>query len=170
MLCHAQKRSSATSNLLGADEIEWNYGILFRSIGYLEEFAINNLFDSFNGIRFVAERRVTDNLDFRLEPGLLLNKVNIRDASFEIPLIFKFHGVREEKNLNPYLIGGYTGKLASSRISHSAEIGSGIDFYLKISKISVGIRYQLNFSPDLKDIVMLGISVETKDGWKLYAR
>ncbi len=170
MLCHAQRRSSATSNLLGADDTEWNYGILFRSIGYLDGFEINNLYNSFNGIRFIAERKLTNNLDLRFEPGLLLDKVNIRDASFEAPLVFKFHRVREEKNFNPYLIGGYTSKLVSSKVFHSAEIGPGIDFYLKKAKVSFGLRLQLSFSPDLKDLVMFGISVETKDGVKLYAR
>ena len=170
MLCHAQKRSSATSNLLGADDIEWNYGILFRSIGYLDNFEINNLYNSFNGIRFIAERRITNNLDFRFEPGLLIDKVNIRDASFETPLILKFHRVREEQNFNPYLIVGYTNRLGSSRVFHSAEIGPGIDFYLNKSKISFGLRFQLSLSSDLEDVIMLGISFETKDGVKRYAR
>ena len=71
-----------------------------------------------------------------------------------------------------------------NKISHSVEFGFGIDFYLTKGKLGIHARLLnelRNYKSESENSlilaenikwrgIMLGVSFETKDGWKLYAR
>jgi len=126
-------------------------------------------------------------------------------AEIQLPILFKYQSYRNA-NFNPFIVLGYTPsiKLLNSKerkdindvivgmndhkISHSIEIGFGIDFYLTKGKLGIHARVLNELrNYDIKDVddpignsnlvenikwrgIILGISFETKDGWKLYAR
>lgn len=110
----------------------------------------------------------------------------------QLPLLIKYQGERHA-NYNPFILGGYLASYKTSqeleswtipyhRLMHSIELGAGVDFYLKKSKLALGVRMITPIVSDQKDsgisslkdfqskAVLFTISFETKDGWKLYAR
>jgi len=203
----AQKRHSYGLNLPGADQELWNFGILFNLTNYGTSYTIENppiyetAFNSFDriagGFRLVAEHRILERIDLRIEPGIILNRAAIGNpeggiTEVQLPLLIKYQGERHA-NYNPFILGGYLASYKTSqeleswtipyhRLMHSIELGAGVDFYLKKSKLALGVRIITPIVSDqkessigkLKDLksnaVLFTISFETKDGWKLYAR
>ena len=203
----AQKRHPSGLNLRGADAEPWSFGILFNLSNYGTSYTIENPpidkqelnihSEPGAGIRFVAERRLAHRLDLRVEPGILLDRAGIGNpdggiTEVQLPLLLKFQGQRHA-NFNPFLIAGYLGSLKTSqelenwavpykRVMHSVEAGAGIDFYLKKSKLGLGVRMNTPLASDQRKdkpsalsnlkskALVFFISFETKDGWKLYAR
>ena len=145
----------------------------------------------------VAEHRILERTDLRIEPGILLNRAAIGNpeggiTEVQLPLLIKYQAERHA-NYNPFILGGYLASYKTSqeleswtipynRLMHSIELGAGVDFYLKKSKLALGVRMITPIVSDqkesgtsaLKDLqskaVLFTISFETKDGWKLYAR
>jgi len=203
----AQKRHPSGLNLRGADQELWNFGILFNLTNYGTSYTIENLpidetslniFDGITGgFRLVAEHRILERIDLRIEPGIILNRAAIGNpeggiTEVQLPLLIKYQGERHA-NYNPFILGGYLASYKTSqeleswtipyhRLMHSIELGAGVDFYLKKSKLALGVRMITPIVSDqkesgisaLKDLqskaVLFTISFETKDGWKLYAR
>jgi hypothetical protein len=203
----AQKRHPSGLNLRGADQELWNFGILFNLTNYGTSYSIENLpidetalniFDGIaGGFRLVAEHRILERTDLRIEPGILLNRAAIGNpeggiTEVQLPLLIKYQGERHA-NYNPFILGGYLASYKTSqeleswtipynRLMHSIELGAGVDFYLKKSKLALGIRMITPIVSDQKELgssvlkdlqskaVLFTISFETKDGWKLYAR
>jgi len=203
----AQKRHPSGLNLRGADQELWNFGILFNLTNYgtsytienppIDEMALN-IFDGLaGGFRLVAEHRIIERTDLRIEPGILLNRAAIGNpeggiTEIQLPLLIKYQGERHA-NYNPFILGGYLASYKTSqeleswtipynRLMHSIEFGAGVDFYLKKSKLALGVRMITPIASDQKEsdmsalknlqskAVLFTISFETKDGWKLYAR
>ena len=203
----AQKRHPSGLNLRGADQELWNFGILFNLTNYgtsytienppIDEMALN-IFDGLaGGFRLVAEHRIIERTDLRIEPGILLNRAAIGNpeggiTEIQLPLLIKYQGERHA-NYNPFILGGYLASYKTSqeleswtipynRLMHSIELGAGVDFYLKKSKLALGVRMITPIASDQKEsdmsalknlqskAVLFTISFETKDGWKLYAR
>ncbi len=207
LFSQAQKRRPSGLNLKGADEELWNFGILFNLTNYGTSYTIENppinktslnIFDGIaGGFRLVAEHRILERTDLRIEPGILLNRAAVGNpeggiTEIQLPLLIKFQGERHA-NYNPFILGGYLASYKTSqeldswtipynRLMHSIELGAGVDFYLKKSKLALGVRILTPIVSDqkatatspLKDLqskaVLFTISFETKDGWKLYAR
>jgi hypothetical protein len=203
----AQKRHPSGLNLRGADQELWNFGILFNLTNYGTSYTIENplidetslnIFDGIaGGFRLVAEHRILERIDLRIEPGIILNRAAIGNpeggiTELQLPLLIKYQGERHA-NYNPFILGGYLASYKTSqeleswtipyhRLMHSIELGAGVDFYLKKSKLALGVRLITPIVPDQKDLgisslkdlqskaVLFTISFETKDGWKLYAR
>jgi len=203
----AQKRHPSGLNLRGADQELWNFGILFNLTNYGTSYTIENplidetslnIFDGIaGGFRLVAEHRILERIDLRIEPGIILNRAAIGNpeggiTEVQLPLLIKYQGERHA-NYNPFILGGYLASYKTSqeleswtipyhRLMHSIELGAGVDFYLKKSKLALGVRMITPIVSDqkesgisaLKDLqskaVLFTISFETKDGWKLYAR
>ena len=203
----AQKRHPSGLNLRGADEELWNFGILFNLTNYGTSYTIENplidetslnIFDGIaGGFRLVAEHRILERIDLRIEPGIILNRAAIGNpeggiTEVQLPLLIKYQGERHA-NYNPFILGGYLASYKTSqeleswtipyhRLMHSIELGAGVDFYLKKSKLALGVRMITPIVSDQKDsgistlkdlqskAVLFTISFETKDGWKLYAR
>ena len=203
----AQKRHPSGLNLRGADQELWNFGILFNLTNYGTSYTIENplidetslnIFDGIaGGLRLVAEHRILERIDLRIEPGIILNRAAIGNpeggiTEVQLPLLIKYQGERYA-NYNPFILGGYLASYKTSqeleswtipynRLMHSMELGAGVDFYLKKSKLALGVRMITPIVSDqkesgtsaLKDLqskaVLFTISFETKDGWKLYAR
>ena len=203
----AQKRHPSGLNLRGADQELWNFGILFNLTNYGTSYTIENppidetslnIFDGIaGGFRLVAEHRILERIDLRIEPGIILNRAAIGNpeggiTEVQLPLLIKYQGERHA-NYNPFILGGYLASYKTSqeleswtipyhRLLHSIELGAGVDFYLKKSKLALGVRIITPIVSDqkessistLKDLqskaVLFTISFETKDGWKLYAR
>ena len=203
----AQKRHPSGLNLRGADQELWNFGILFNLTNYGISYTIENplidenslnIFDGIaGGFRLVAEHRILERIDLRIEPGIILNRAAIGNpeggiTEVQLPLLIKYQGERHA-NYNPFILGGYLASYKTSqeleswtipyhRLMHSIELGAGVDFYLKKSKLALGVRMITPIVSDqkesgisaLKDLqskaVLFTISFETKDGWKLYAR
>jgi len=203
----AQKRHPAGLNLRGADQELWNFGILFNLTNYGTSYTIENplidetslnIFDGIaGGFRLVAEHRILERIDLRIEPGIILNRAAIGNpeggiTEVQLPLLIKYQGERHA-NYNPFILGGYLASYKTSqeleswtipyhRLMHSIELGAGVDFYLKKSKLALGVRMITPIVSDQKDsgistlkdlqskAVLFTISFETKDGWKLYAR
>ena len=203
----AQKRHPSGLNLRGADQELWNFGILFNLTNYGISYTIENplidetslnIFDgTAGGFRLVAEHRILERIDLRIEPGIILNRAAIGNpeggiTEVQLPLLIKYQGERHA-NYNPFILGGYLASYKTSqeleswtipyhRLMHSIELGAGVDFYLKKSKLALGVRMITPIVSDqkesgisaLKDLqskaVLFTISFETKDGWKLYAR
>ena len=203
----AQKRHPSGLNLRGADQELWNFGILFNLTNYGTSYTIENplidetslnIFDGIaGGFRLVAEHRILERIDLRIEPGIILNRAAIGNpeggiTEVQLPLLIKYQGERHA-NYNPFILGGYLASYKTSqeleswtipyhRLMHSIELGAGVDFYLKKSKLALGVRIITPIVSDqketgisgLKDLqskaVLFTISFETKDGWKLYAR
>ncbi len=207
LFSQGQKRHPSGLNLRGADEELWNFGILFNLTNYGTSYTIENppidetalnIFDEIaGGFRLVAEHRILERTDLRIEPGILLNRAAIGNpeggiTEVQLPLLIKYQGERHA-NYNPFILGGYLASYKTSqeleswtipynRLMHSIELGAGVDFYLKKSKLALGVRMITTIVSDqkesgtsaLKDLqskaVLFTISFETKDGWKLYAR
>jgi hypothetical protein len=203
----AQKRHPSGLNLRGADQELWNFGILFNLTNYGISYTIENplidetslnIFDgTAGGFRLVAEHRILERIDLRIEPGIILNRAAIGNpeggiTEVQLPLLIKYQGERHA-NYNPFILGGYLASYKTSqeleswtipyhRLMHSIELGAGVDFYLKKSKLALGVRMITPIVSDQKDsgistlkdlqskAVLFTISFETKDGWKLYAR
>jgi len=203
----AQKRHPSGLNLRGADQELWNFGILFNLTNYGTSYTIENppidetslnIFDGIaGGFRLVAEHRILERIDLRIEPGIILNRAAFGNpeggiTEVQLPLLIKYQGERNA-NYNPFILGGYLASYKTSqeleswtipyhRLMHSIELGAGVDFYLKKSKLALGVRMITPIVSDqkesgisaLKDLqskaVLFTISFETKDGWKLYAR
>ena len=203
----AQKRHPSGLNLRGADQELWNFGILFNLTNYGTSYTIENplidetslnIFDgTAGGFRLVAEHRILERIDLRIEPGIILNRAAIGNpeggiTEVQLPLLIKYQGERHA-NYNPFILGGYLASYKTSQeleswtisyhmLMHSIELGAGVDFYLKKSKLALGVRMITPIVSDqkesgisaLKDLqskaVLFTISFETKDGWKLYAR
>ena len=203
----AQKRHPSGLNLRGADQELWNFGILFNLTNYgtsytienppIDETALNSFDRIAGGFRLVAEHRILERIDLRIEPGIILNRAAIGNpeggiTEVQLPLLIKYQGERHA-NYNPFILGGYLASYKTSqeleswtipyhRLLHSIELGAGVDFYLKKSKLALGVRIITPIVSDqkessistLKDLkskaVLFTISFETKDGWKLYAR
>jgi len=203
----AQKRHPSGLNLRGADQELWNFGILFNLTNYGTSYTIENppidatslnIFDGIaGGFRLVAEHRILERIDLRIEPGIILNRAAIGNpeggiTEVQLPLLIKYQGERHA-NYNPFILGGYLASYKTSqeleswtipyhRLMHSIELGAGVDFYLKKSKLALGVRMITPIVSDQKDsgistlkdlqskAVLFTISFETKDGWKLYAR
>jgi hypothetical protein len=203
----AQKRHPSGLNLRGADQELWNFGILFNLTNYGTSYTIENppidgtslnIFDGIaGGFRLVAEHRILERIDLRIEPGIILNRAAIGNpeggiTEVQLPLLIKYQGERHA-NYNPFILGGYLASYKTSqeleswtipyhRLMHSIELGAGVDFYLKKSKLALGVRMITPIVSDQKDLgistlkdlqskaVLFTISFETKDGWKLYAR
>ena len=203
----AQKRHPSGLNLRGADQELWNFGILFNLTNYGTSYTIENpsidetalnIFDGIaGGFRLVAEHRILERTDLRIEPGILLNRAAIGNpeggiTEVQLPLLIKYQGERHA-NYNPFILGGYLASYKTSqeleswtipynRLMHSIELGAGVDFYLKKSKLALGVRMITPIVSDQKELdtsalkdlqskaVLFTISFETKDGWKLYAR
>ena len=121
-------------------------------------------------------------------------------SEIQLPIILKYQGERSANfnpfiilGYSPSIkllsgierddIESSTG-MAYNKISHSLEFGLGIDFYLTKGKLGIHARV-LNELSNYKSEsgnplilaenikwrgIMLGVSFETKDGWKLYAR
>ena len=121
-------------------------------------------------------------------------------SEIQLPIILKYQGERSANfnpfiilGYSPSIkllsgierddIESSTG-MAYNKISHSLEFGLGIDFYLNKGKLGIHARV-LNELRNYKSEsgnslilaenikwrgIMLGVSFETKDGWKLYAR
>ena len=207
LFSQAQKRHPFGLNLRGADQELWNFGILFNLTNYSTGYTIENppiddtalnIFDGIaGGFRLVAEHRILERTDLRIEPGIVLNRAAIGNpeggiTELQLPLLIKYQGERHA-NYNPFILGGYLASYKTSqeleswtipyhRLLHSIELGAGVDFYLKKSKLALGVRIITPIVSDqkessistLKDLkskaVLFTISFETKDGWKLYAR
>ena len=207
LFSQAQKRHPFGLNLRGADQELWNFGILFNLTNYGTSYTIENppiddtalnIFDGIaGGFRLVAEHRILERTDLRIEPGIVLNRAAIGNpeggiTELQLPLLIKYQGERHA-NYNPFILGGYLASYKTSqeleswtipyhRLLHSIELGAGVDFYLKKSKLALGVRIITPIVSDqkessigkLKDLkskaVLFTISFETKDGWKLYAR
>ena len=121
-------------------------------------------------------------------------------SEIQLPIILKYQGERSANfnpfiilGYSPSIkllsgierddIESSTG-MAYNKISHSLEFGLGIDFYLTKGKLGIHARVlnelrnyksksenPLNLAENIKwRGIMLGVSFETKDGWKLYAR
>jgi len=203
----AQKRHPSGLNLPGADQELWNFGILFNLTNYgtsytienppIDETALNSFDRIAEGFRLVAEHRILERIDLRIEPGIILNRAAIGNpeggiTEVQLPLLIKYQGERHA-NYNPFILGGYLASYKTSqeleswtipyhRLMHSIELGAGVDFYLKKSKLALGVRMITPIVSDQKDsgistlkdlqskAVLFTISFETKDGWKLYAR
>jgi len=170
---NAQKKFRPSLNLSGADEETWNFGVLFgnypnSSADFLENYTV----------RFSLERTLIPRFDLRLEPGVILEKQNLEISSepyteLQLPLLFKYSANRLE-NINPFIIGGYQlgyrMQTESTTLAHYIETGLGFDFYLKKSKAALHLRVQHDISglPEKSSSLFIGLSVETRDGWKLY--
>ena len=203
----AQKRHPSGLNLRGADQELWNFGILFNLTNYgtsytienppIDETALNSFDRIAGGFRLVAEHRILERIDLRIEPGIILNRAAIGNpeggiTEVQLPLLIKYQGERHA-NYNPFILGGYLASYKTSqeleswtipynRLMHSIELGAGVDFYLKKSKLALGVRMITPIVSDQKELgssvlkdlqskaVLFTISFETKDGWKLYAR
>jgi len=203
----AQKSHPSGLNLRGADQELWNFGILFNLTNYgisytienplIDETSLNIFDETAGGFRLVAEHRILERIDLRIEPGIILNRAAIGNpeggiTEVQLPLLIKYQGERHA-NYNPFILGGYLASYKTSqeleswtipyhRLMHSIELGAGVDFYLKKSKLALGVRMITPIVSDqkesgisaLKDLqskaVLFTISFETKDGWKLYAR
>jgi len=121
-------------------------------------------------------------------------------SEIQVPILFKYQGDRNANfnpfiilGYSPSIkllsgierddIESSTG-MAYNKISHSLEFGLGIDFYLTKGKLGIHARVLnelRNYKSESENPlilaenikwrgIMLGISFETKDGWKLYAR
>ena len=169
----AQKKFRPSLNLSGADQETWNFGVLFgnypnSNADFLENYTV----------RFSLERTLIPRFDLRLEPGVILEKQNL-EVSFEpytelqLPVLFKYSANRVE-NINPFIIAGYQMgyrmQTESATLAHYIETGLGFDFYLKKSKAGLHLRVQHDISglQEKSSSLFIGISVETRDGWKLY--
>ena len=169
----AQKKFRPSLNLSGADQETLNFGVLFgnypnSTANFLENYTV----------RFSLERTLIPRFDLRLEPGVILEKQNL-EVSFEpytelqLPVLFKYSANRVE-NINPFIIAGYQMgyrmQTESTTLAHYIETGLGFDFYLKKSKAGLHLRVQNDISglQEKSSSLFIGISVETRDGWKLY--
>ena len=168
----AQKKFRPSLNLSGADQETWNFGVLFgnypnSTADFLENYTV----------RFSLERTLIPRFDLRLEPGVILEKQNL-EVSFEpytelqLPVLFKYSANRVE-NINPFIIAGYQmgyRMQTDPTLAHYIETGLGFDFYLKKSKAGLHLRVQHDISglQEKSSSLFIGISVETRDGWKLY--
>jgi hypothetical protein len=168
----AQKRFRPSLNLSGADQETWNFGVLFgnypnSTAGFLENYTV----------RLSLERTLIPRFDLRLEPGIILKKINLSapampNTEIQLPVLLKYSANRIE-NINPFIIAGYQmGYLmqtVSAPLTHYIETGLGFDFYLKKSKAGLHLRVQHDLSGGSKSsAIFIGISAETRDGWKLY--
>jgi hypothetical protein len=121
-------------------------------------------------------------------------------SEIQLPIILKYQGERSANfnpfiilGYSPSIkllsgierddIESSTG-MAYNKISHSLEFGLGIDFYLTKGKLGIHARVLnelRNYKSESENPlilaenikwrgIMLGVSFETKDGWKLYAR
>jgi len=170
---NAQKKFRPSLNLSGADEETWNFGVLFgnypnSSADFLENYTV----------RFSLERTLIPRFDLRLEPGVILKKQDESDPSnpkteIQLPVLFKYSSSRIG-NINPFMIAGYQMgyffENSGASLAHYIETGFGFDFYLKKSKAALHLRVQHDISglPDKSSSLFIGLSVETRDGWKLY--
>jgi hypothetical protein len=168
----AQKKFRPSLNLSGADKETWNFGVLFgnypnSTADFLENYTV----------RFSIERTLIARFDLRLEPGIILKKLDSSDPAnpnteLQLPILLKYSANRVE-NINPFIIAGYQmGYLIqdeSATLAHYIETGLGFDFYLKKSKAGLHLRVQHDISGlQVRSSLFIGISVETRDGWKLY--
>jgi hypothetical protein len=121
-------------------------------------------------------------------------------SEIQAPILFKYQGDRNANfnpfiilGYSPSIkllsgierddIESSTG-MAYNKISHSLEFGLGIDFYLTKGKLGIHARVLnelSNYNSESENPlilaenikwrgIMLGVSFETKDGWKSYAR
>jgi hypothetical protein len=160
----AQKKFRPSLNLSGSDEELWNFGVLF---GYYPESShAHNWVDGFN-VRLMVERNVLELLDFRIEPGIILEKQS--SSEIQIPLLLKYRSNRVG-NVNPFILGGYqpSYRFDNQKLLHYVEMGFGFDFYLRKSKAALHLRVNKNISDTATSGIFMGLSVETRDGWKLY--
>ena len=168
----AQKKFRPSLNLSGADQETWNFGVLFgnypnSTADFLENYTV----------RFSLERTLIPRFDLRLEPGIILKKLDSSDPAspnteLQLPILLKYSANRVG-NINPFIIAGYQmGYLIqdeSATLAHYIETGLGFDFYLKKSKAGLHLRVQHDISGlQERSSLFIGISVETRDGWKLY--
>ena len=170
---NAQKKFRPSLNLSGTDEETWNFGVLFgnypnSSADFLENYTV----------RFSLERTLIPRFDLRLEPGVILKKIDESNPSnpkteIQLPVLFKYSANRIG-NINPFMIAGYQMgyffENSGASLAHYIETGLGFDFYLKKSKAALHLRVQHDISglPDKSSSLFIGLSVETRDGWKLY--
>ena len=169
----AQKKFRPSLNLSGADQETWNFGVLFgnypnSTTDFLENYTV----------RFSLERTLIPRFDLRLEPGIILKKLDSSDPAnpnteLQLPILLKYSANRIG-NINPFIIAGYQmGYLIqdeSATLAHYIETGLGFDFYHKKSKAGLHLRVQHDISglQEKSSSLFIGISVETRDGWKLY--
>jgi hypothetical protein len=94
-------------------------------------------------------------------------------TEIQLPVLFKYSANRIG-NINPFMIAGYQMgyffENSGAGLAHYIETGLGFDFYLKKSKAALHLRVQHDISglPDKSSSLFIGLSVETRDGWKLY--
>lgn len=171
-----QKKFRPSLNLSGADEELWNFGVMFGN--YPE--SSQDWLEGFN-VRLVAERNLIERLDFRMEPGIIFEKLLPQNSvslslgneesstEIQLPLLLKYSANRVG-NANPFIIAGYQPALifTEGKIAHYLEAGLGFDFYLRKSKAALHLRLNKHLSPSTTSGVFIGLSVETRDGWKLY--
>lgn len=168
----AQKKFRPSLNLSGADQETWNFGVLFgnypnSTADFLENYTV----------RFSLERTLITRFDLRLEPGIILKKLDSSvppntNTELQLPILLKYSANRVG-NINPFIIAGYQMgyliQVKSAILAHYIETGLGFDFYLKKSKAGLHLRVQHDISGlQERSSLFIGISVETRDGWKLY--
>ena len=174
----AQKKFRPSLNLSGSDEELWNFGVMFGNYPETDQ----DWLEGFN-VRIIAERNLIERLDFRIEPGIIFEKLRPNSATsvtssepfesssteIQIPLVFKYSSNRAS-NVNPFVLGGYQPafRFDNQELIHYIEAGFGFDFYLRKSKAALHLRLNKNLSNAASSGIFIGFSVETRDGWKLY--
>jgi hypothetical protein len=172
----AQKKFRPSLNLSGSDEELWNFGVLF---GYYPE-PSQDFIEGFSA-RLIVERNLLERLDVRIEPGIIFEKLLLdtpkitssseeqSSSEVQIPLLLKYRSNRAG-NVNPFIVGGYqpSYRFDNQKLIHYIEMGFGFDFYLRKSKAAFHMRVNKNISETAASGIFIGLSVETRDGWKLY--
>lgn len=174
----AQKKFRPSLNLTGSDEELWNFGVLF---GYDPLSSHAHIWiEGFNA-RLLVERNLLERLDIRIEPGIIFEKPLLdttdttsstekqSSSEVQIPLLLKYRSNRAG-NVNPFIVGGYqpSYRFENQKLIHYVEVGFGFDFYLRKSKAALHMRLNKNISGAATSGIFIGLSVETRDGWKLY--
>ena len=174
----AQKKFRPSLNLSGSDEELWNFGVMFGNYPETDQ----DWLEGFN-VRLIAERNLIERLDFRIEPGIIFEKLmpdpSTSDTSSEtfesssteiqIPLVIKYSSNRSS-NVNPFVLAGYQPayQFENKEPIHYIEAGFGLDFYLRKSKAALHMRLNKSLSNAASSGIFVGFSVETRDGSKLY--
>ncbi|MGA0012232.1 MAG: hypothetical protein ACO3FD_04010, partial [Flavobacteriaceae bacterium] len=66
----AQKKFRPSLNLSGSDQELWNFGVMFGNYPETDQ----DWLEGFN-VRLIAERNLIERLDFRIEPGIIFEKL-----------------------------------------------------------------------------------------------
>jgi len=152
----------------------WGYYLGFNSYDYSFRYKkyipqpsvgkdlIVNRSTGFN-VGLIGNLKITNNLDFRIEPGVNFNNYGVRPTHsgivdevnstyVHVPLLFKFNANRLN-NFRPFILGGVSTSLnlssnednpeafiRTTTANYYYEIGVGVDLYFYYFKLSPSLR------------------------------